>query len=180
MNAGWRDESARLPFGIHDVQTVIVKNRAYMVPATSAAPNLKRSFLSWAPGDSQWTVLKDLHISRYYHCLASDGVDLIWSIGGCRPEECADSGWVEEYSISRSSWSKLIGMPITNQTYRYVHVCGYWRGLVYMVCSELTTKGLDEVFHVFDTETKTWFRTNTFLRQRAYQTMSIAVPYINV
>ncbi len=156
--------------------------------------NIFHRLLSWTPGQTEWTYLAELHYKRTLHCVASDGTDYIWAIGGC-DGQCWTDGWIEEYSINANTWTKINAMPkmpndnwgplnytTTNDEtvyswYRFTNVCGYANGYVYVTFSTFQWWGSDGLIHVFDTKSRTWLTPDARLRKRRYVSSSIVLSY---
>ncbi len=178
-NAAWKMPDITLPFSMGDPNSVVkVMDRVYICGGEYGWPAVSQ-VITWAPGETRWTYAKHLNVSRAYHCTVTDSIDKIWVIGGCH--KCWPDGFMELYTISTNTWTKLALLPnldISTVSVN-VQVCSYHQGYIYIVFSGSYSDDLDRRFHVYNTWTRSWDVSDTELRRDIFLPAVGLVPILN-
>ncbi len=175
VSSGWQAEAVQLPFNIAYSQGAVVQDRIYIFGGL--IPKYMKKASSWSPGDSGWTSLPDMSISRYKHCTVTDAEDTIWVLGGCWLEECWESGFIEQYTVSTNTWQQLTKTPDMDKSYRdRVNFCVFWKGFIYATFykwdSPTKTNYLNPTVYIFDTVARHWNTSSTTLKTKATGVMA--------
>ncbi len=145
-------------------KAVVLKDRAYTV--------WKKSLMSWAPGETQWTKVADLKSVRrndFDMGIVTNGVDCVYMVSGTSLSYdmwYRFIGFVEKYNVTNNMVTTMKGSPlITNNTYTYGRaigsdICEYWNGYIYATFisygSGMLYKYRDLRFHIYNVHTETW------------------------
>ncbi len=138
-----------------------------------------KTVISWTYGEPTWIPVVDMNIARdYRHGTVTDGISSIWVVGGCDPDECWPDGFIEQYSVTDNTWTRLNGVPDLEKGFYNVDVASFWQGYIYVIFSKGDV--LDRViipgFHVYNTLTGEWQFDSTELMLPVYAAMSTIVP----
>ncbi len=119
-----------------------------------------------------------MSIPRKYHCTVTDGLDTIWVLGGCDPDECWERGFIEQYTISTNTWEQLTATPNMDKAYDWVNVCAFWEGFIFasFYKSDDSSWLAEGKFHIFDTSERKWKISSTRLNTEVSWVISALVP----
>ena len=171
--SGWTREQASPTHDVHYTQAVIIRNTVYICAGTYN--RAIKTVISWTYGKPAWTPVADMNIARYSHGTVTDGISNIWVIAGCEPYDCWPDGFIEQYSVTTNTWTKLNHVPNIQRDYYEVEVCAFWQGYIYVIFySHL--QDVIPTFHVYNTETGKWHQDNTELVLPTHYSMSALVP----
>ncbi len=177
-SAEWKLETVQLPYHTKYTQALVIKNRVYI--CTSGYPEARKTVITWAPGETQWSHLKaEMSVARgSLPCSVTDHIDKIYVIGGCEPEACGTDDFIEQYSLSQGKWQGIPNSAPPNKNAYYVRMCAFWKGMIYAIFSSdyLSISGLNKTFHLFNTSSNSWQVSATELRVEAYFQAFTVVP----
>ena len=123
--------------------------------------------ISWSSGQPGWQVLKPMNQFRQQHCVATDGDDLIWVIGGLAGTSNSDRmNGVEQYSISSGVWTtkaplsfRALSRHGCTYTQRHIFVSGGF----YSIGSDI-----NKHMYVYNVEADSWSISEHELAQPLY------------
>ncbi len=179
VDSGWTNEQASPTHDVAYVQAAVIGDRAYICAGPSRSSEIK-TVISWTYGELAWTPAADMNVARSrHHGTVTDGHSNIWVIGGCDPDDCWPDGFIEQYSVTNNTWTKLNQVPYIERDFYSVLVCGYWQEFIYVIFSRLSgisRRYFIPKFHVFNTQTREWHLDSTELMLPVYGSMYAIVP----
>ncbi len=179
INSGWVVERTAPIHYVAWTNAVVIGKRAFIC-AGKVSYSKTPLVISWTYGDPAWTRAADMNIARdYNHGTVTDGISNIWVIGGCDPDDCWPDGFIEQYSVTNNTWTKLNHVPNLERDHYSVQVCSFWQGYIYVIFSrslDISGPGLIPTFHVYNTQTGEWYLDSTQLTLPVYGSMFAIVP----